>query len=193
MTHFALRHMRAYQLHQPASIEARPLIASTLSVPEPVDHELLLRVNCCGVCHTDLHIVEGDLASKRLPITPGHQVVARVEAIGSQATHYKIGDRVGVPWLHSTCGVCEYCRRGEENLCSAARFTGWDVDGGYAEYLLAEEDFIVPIPANFSDIEAAPLLCAGIVGYRSFRLSDLKPGERLGIFGFGASGHIALH
>ena len=184
--------MRAYQLHQPALIEAGPLRLSTLSVPKPVDHELLLRVKCCGVCHTDLHIVEGDLASKRLPITPGHQVVAQVEALGSQATLYKIGDRVGVPWLHSTCGVCEYCRRGEENLCSAARFTGWDVDGGYAEYLLAEEDFIVPIPANFSDIEAAPLLCAGIVGYRSIRLSDLKPGERLGIFGFGAGGHIAL-
>jgi alcohol dehydrogenase, propanol-preferring len=152
----------------------------------------LLRVRCCGVCHTDLHVVEGDLAPKKLPITPGHQVVAIVEEIGGEVTHYKIGDRVGVPWLHSTCGVCEYCRRGEENLCDSARFTGWHIDGGYADYLLAEEDFVVPIPAPFSDIDAAPLLCAGIVGYRSIKLSDLHPGERLGIFGFGASGHITL-
>jgi propanol-preferring alcohol dehydrogenase len=153
---------------------------------------MLLRVRCCGVCHTDLHIVEGDLAPKKLPITPGHQVVAIVEEIGREVTHYKIGDRVGVPWLHSACGVCDYCRRGEENLCDSARFTGWDIDGGYADYLLAEEDFVVPIPASFSDIDAAPLLCAGVVGYRSIKLSDLHPGERLGIFGFGASGHIAI-
>lgn len=184
--------MKAYQLLQPAPIETRPLVLTASDVPQPSHKELLLHVRCCGVCHTDLHVVEGDLASKKLPITPGHQVIATVEELGSEVTHYKVGDRVGVPWLHSTCGVCEYCRRGEENLCDSARFTGWDVDGGYAEYLLAKEDFVVPIPAVFSDVEAAPLLCAGIVGYRSIRLADLKPGERLGIFGFGASGHLTL-
>jgi propanol-preferring alcohol dehydrogenase len=184
--------MYVHQLQQPAAIETRPLILSQSNVPKPAQHELLLRVKCCGVCHTDLHIVEGDLAPKKLPITPGHQVVALVEEVGREVARYKIGDRVGVPWLHSACGGCEYCKRGEENLCDSARFTGWDVDGGYAEYLSAAEDFVVPIPSVFSDVEAAPLLCAGIVGYRSIRLADLKPGERLGIFGFGASGHLAL-
>ncbi len=184
--------MRTLKLHQPAPIETQPLVLATSEVPRPSQRSILLRVRCCGVCHTDLHIVEGDLSPKKLPITPGHQVVAIVEEIGREVTHYKIGDRVGVPWLHSACGVCDYCRRGEENLCDSARFTGWDIDGGYADYLLAEEDFVVPIPASFSDIDAAPLLCAGVVGYRSIKLSDLHPGERLGIFGFGASGHIAI-
>ncbi|HZY43379.1 MAG TPA: zinc-dependent alcohol dehydrogenase family protein [Anaerolineae bacterium] len=184
--------MRTLKLHQSAPIETQPLVLATSDMPRPSYRSMLLRVRCCGVCHTDLHIVEGDLAPKKLPITPGHQVVAIVEEIGSEVTHYNIGDRVGVPWLNSICGVCEYCRRGEENLCDFARFTGWDVDGGYADYLLADEDIVVPIPAAFSDIDAAPLLCAGIVGYRSIRLADLHPGERLGIFGFGASGHIAI-
>src|SRR5512140_876502 len=129
--------MKLLQLRQPAAIETRPLILSTANVPQPAARELLLHVRCCGVCHTDLHIVEGDLAPKKLPITPGHQVIAVVERVGRAVTQFKIGDRVGVPWLHSTCGVCEYCRRGEENLCDAARFTGWAVDGGYAEYLIA--------------------------------------------------------
>jgi propanol-preferring alcohol dehydrogenase len=162
------------------------------------------------VCHTDLHIVEGDLPPRKLPITPGHQVVATVEQVGSRViapstspstaltlrvqlrAGFAMGDRVGVPWLHTTCGACEFCKRGQENLCDNARFTGWDVDGGYADYMLADESALVPIPLTFSDVEAAPLLCAGIVGYRSLVKSDLQPGERLGIFGFGASGHITL-
>jgi propanol-preferring alcohol dehydrogenase len=153
---------------------------------------LLLRVRACGVCHTDLHIVEGDLPPHQLPITPGHQVVALVEEAGSGVTRFKVGDRVGVPWLHFTCGECEFCRRGEENLCDRAQFTGWDVDGGYAEYMLAHADYVVPIPEGFTDVQAAPLLCAGIIGYRSLRKAGVQPGESVGLYGFGASAHIVI-
>jgi propanol-preferring alcohol dehydrogenase len=153
---------------------------------------LLVSVKACGVCHTDLHVVEGELPAHQLPITPGHQVVGIVEEIGPEVTRFQPGDRVGVPWLHRACGACEFCRRGEENLCDRAQFTGWDVDGGYAEFMLADERFAVPIPAGFADVQAAPLLCAGIIGYRSLRLADLQPGEHLGLFGFGASAHLAL-
>ncbi|HLF00741.1 MAG TPA: zinc-dependent alcohol dehydrogenase family protein, partial [Anaerolineales bacterium] len=198
--------MRALQLSTPHS----PLNLVEIPLPTPHSNSVLLRVRACGVCHTDLHIVEGDLPPRKLPITPGHQVVAIVEQVGSGATvpstspstaltlrvqlkaGFQVGDRVGVPWLHTTCGGCEFCKRGEENLCDHARFTGWDVDGGYADYMLADASALAPIPESFSDVEAAPLLCAGIVGYRSLVKSDLQPGERLGIFGFGASGHIAL-
>ncbi len=180
--------MRALRLSTPHSL----LHLVELPLPTPHPNSVLLRVRACGVCHTDLHIVEGDLPPKKLPITPGHQAVAIVEQVGSGVTATRVGDRVGVPWLHTTCGVCEFCKRGEENLCDHAKFTGWDVDGGYASYMLADESAFVPIPPAFSDVEAAPLLCAGIVGYRSLIKSDLQPGERLGIFGFGASGHIAL-
>jgi propanol-preferring alcohol dehydrogenase len=144
------------------------------------------------VCHTDLHVVEGELPPKRLPLIPGHQVVATVEQAGSAVRRFKTGDRVGVPWLYTTCGECAYCRRGEENLCDRAQFTGWDVDGGYAEYLVAWEDFVVPIPEVFSDVQAAPLLCAGIIGYRSLRLAGVQPGDHVGLFGFGASAHLAI-
>ena len=202
--------MRVLQLLSPSSALAVPLTIADRPLPTltPNSNSVLLRVRACGVCHTDLHIVEGDLPPKKLPITPGHQVVATVEQIDSGVTvpstspstalrtqlraGFKVGDRVGVPWLHATCGICEFCKRGEENLCDHAKFTGWDVDGGYADYLMADENALVPIPDLFSDVEAAPLLCAGIVGYRSLVKSDLQPGERLGIFGFGASGHIAL-
>ncbi len=153
---------------------------------------MLIRVHACGVCHTDLHIVEGDLPLRRRPITPGHQVVGRVEQVGEGVTRVKVGDRVGVPWLHTTCGRCAYCQRGEENLCDAAQFTGWDVDGGYAERMIAHEMAVVLIPDVFSDIDAAPLLCAGIVGYRSLLKADLQPGENLGLFGFGGSAHLAI-
>ena len=184
--------MRAYQLHAPGPVSPESLTLTDRPRPEPGPGQLLLRVLACGVCHTDLHLVEGDLPLRKQPLTPGHQVVAVVEQTGPSVTRWKPGDRVGAPWLHRTCGECDYCRRGLENLCSSAQFTGWDVDGGYAEYLLAEADYVVPIPPEFSAAQAAPLLCAGIVGYRSLRLADLQPGERLGLFGFGASAHIAI-
>jgi len=149
-------------------------------------------VRACGVCHTDLHIVEGDLPLRKSPITPGHQVVGIIEKIGSDVTMCKVGDRLGVPWLHTTCGVCEFCKRGEENLCANAQFTGWDVDGGYAEYMVAHELSVVRIPEAFTDEAAPPLLCAGIIGYRSLIKADVKEGERVGLFGFGASAHIAI-
>jgi propanol-preferring alcohol dehydrogenase len=151
-----------------------------------------LHVKFCGICHTDLHTVEGDIHPPALPITPGHQVVGIVDALGSGVDNLKLGDRVGVPWLHWACGECEQCRRGDENLCPYARFTGFHVDGGYAEYLLAEARFVLPIPTAISEEQAAPLLCAGIIGYRSLRKADLNPGERLGLVGFGASAHLAI-
>ena len=144
------------------------------------------------MCHTDLHIVEGDLPLHRQPIIPGHQVVATVAAVREGARDLKVGDRVGVPWLYSTCGVCAYCRSGAENLCDRAQFTGWDVDGGYAGYMLARAAFTVPIPDGFDDVAAAPLLCAGIIGYRSLRLAEVQPGDRVGLVGFGASAHLAI-
>jgi propanol-preferring alcohol dehydrogenase len=144
------------------------------------------------VCHTDLHIVEGDLPLHKSPITPGHQAVGVVEAIGEGVSQVRVGDQVGVPWLHTNCGLCEFCKRGEENLCDAPTFTGWDVDGGFAEYMLAHETAVVPIPEAFSAEQAAPLLCAGIIGYRSLHCADLAPSEHVGLFGFGASAHIAI-
>lgn len=184
--------MKACVLERPAPIETAPLTLREVSTPDPAPGSLLVAVTACGVCHTDLHLVEGDLPQPRLPVVPGHEVVGRVAAVGAGVTHFRVGDRVGVPWLHQTCGECDYCQRGQENLCEAARFTGYTADGGYAEYLTVPQDFAVPIPDRFSDEEAAPLLCAGIVGYRSLRQADLQPGERLGIFGFGASGHLML-
>jgi len=165
-----------------------------VDIPRPISNLqfLLLKIRACGVCHTDLHIVEGDLPNHKLPITPGHQVIAIVEEAGSEVTRWKVGDRVGVPWLYSACGACEYCQRGEENLCDRAQFTGWDVDGGYAEYMLAREDFVTPIPPAFSDVQAAPLLCAGLIGYRSLRKAEVQPGEKVGLYGFGASAHIVI-
>jgi propanol-preferring alcohol dehydrogenase len=189
-----LTFMRALQLSSAAPIIDAPLSlverpVPTLTLPS---HSVLLRVRACGVCHTDLHIAEGDLPLRRQPIIPGHQVVATVEAVGEGVTQTAAGQRVGVAWLHTTCGQCEFCQRGQENLCDQARFTGWDVDGGYADYMVAHESALAPIPEAFSDEQAAPLLCAGIVGYRSLRLAELRPGERLGLFGFGASAHIAI-
>jgi propanol-preferring alcohol dehydrogenase len=151
-----------------------------------------VKVHACGVCHTDLHVVEGDLAQAAYPIIPGHEVVGRVAEIGRHVTRFTVGDRVGIPWLHEADGTCFYCQHGQENLCDNARWTGYTANGGYAEYITVPADFAVPIPDPFNDLEAAPLLCAGIVGYRSVRLSDLEPGERLGIYGFGAAGHICI-
>lgn len=184
--------MKACVLEHPAPIETQPLAVREWPTPTPKPGSLLVAVTACGVCHTDLHLVEGELPQPRLPVVPGHEVVGRVAAVGAGVTRFRVGDRVGIPWLHQTCGVCDYCLRGQENLCEAARFTGYTADGGYAEYMTVPQDFAVSIPDRFSDEEAAPLLCAGIVGYRSLRLAGLQPGERLGIFGFGASGHLVL-
>jgi len=172
--------------------EHNPLRLRDVAAPEPGAGEIGVRVSCCGLCHTDLHTVEGDLPLPKLPLVPGHEVVGVVEALGAGARRFRQGDRVGIPWLHETCGQCAYCRRGQENLCDRARFTGYHVDGGYAESAVVGEEFAVPIPSAFDDVHAAPLLCAGIVGYRSFRLSGARRGDRLGLYGFGASAHIVL-
>lgn len=184
--------MDAMVLSDPRPVESGPLERREVVVPEPRAGEVLLRVRCCGVCHTDLHIVEGEMPPAKLPVVPGHQVVAIVERLGPGVAHPLPGSRVGVAWLHASCGACEACRRGEENLCERITFTGYHVDGGYAEYLVAQADYVHPLPASFDDAHAAPLLCAGIIGYRSLRLVGARPGTRLGLFGFGASAHLAI-
>jgi propanol-preferring alcohol dehydrogenase len=158
----------------------------------PTGHQVLVRVSACGICRTDLHVIEGELPPRKSPITPGHQVVGVIEAAGDQAKAHPIGARVGIAWLHATDGSCEYCKAGKENLCDHPTFTGYSVDGGYAEYALAEETFVYPIPEGFADLEAAPLLCAGIIGFRSLRLSGIERGGRLGLYGFGAAAHVAI-
>lgn len=184
--------MRVALLRAPRRIEARPLEILDLPVPEPGPGQIRIRVTACGVCHTDLHEVEGELPLPKLPLVIGHQIVGVVEARGPAASRFSEGDRVGVPWLYQTCGRCPACRRGDENLCDQARFTGYHVDGGYAEFAVAPERFSYRLPEGLSDPEVAPLLCAGIIGYRALRLADVKPGETLGLFGFGASAHLAL-
>jgi propanol-preferring alcohol dehydrogenase len=151
-----------------------------------------LQIRACGICHTDLHVVEGDLPWQKQRIVPGHQIIGSVDEIGSDARNFTVGDRVGVPWLNWTCGMCGFCRGGKENLCENARFTGYHIDGGFAEYIVVHEDFAYLIPAAFSDAAAAPLLCAGVIGYRALRLSEIQSGQRLGLFGFGASAHIVI-
>lgn len=172
--------------------EESPLVLRDLAPPAPGAGEIRVRVKACGVCHTDLHIVEGELQLPKLPVVPGHQIVGVVEAAGAGARRFREGDRVGIPWLHSTCGQCRYCRKGLENLCERATFTGLHSDGGFAESTVVHEDFAYSLPENFSDLQAAPLLCAGIIGFRSLRLSSVERGERLGLFGFGGSAHIVL-
>lgn len=215
--------MRAMVLRTPAAAEDHPLAERTLPVPAPGPGEVLVRVRVCGVCHTDLHTVEGELAAHRLPLVPGHQVVGQVAAFGDRpggeapplaaadGSALRLGDRVGIPWLWKACGQCRYCRRGAENLCENAQFTGYDVDGGYAEYTVAPADFVYRLPANMTDAAVAPLLCAGVIGYRCLRLtgvvgapSELPTGgwgrgaadadgaPRLGLYGFGAAAHICL-
>ncbi len=184
--------MRAMLLRAPAPVETGPLEAADLPEPTPGPGQIRLNVTACGVCHTDLHEVEGELQPPSLPLVPGHQIVGLVDALGPGSRRFREGDRVGVAWLHETCGTCEACRRGDENLCDRARFTGYHVDGGYAQRALAPERFAYALPEEIPDLEAAPLLCAGIIGYRALKLSDIKPGERLGLFGFGASAHLAL-
>jgi len=184
--------MRAMVLDQPRPAEEDPLELRDVPTPDPDPGEIRIRVRACALCRTDLHIAEGDLELKKSPLVPGHQIVGVVDAVGSDVKTLREGDRVGVAWVHSTCGECHYCRKNLENLCDRARFTGWDVDGGYADFAIAPESFAYPLPKDFADLQAAPLLCAGIVGYRSFRLSNAKRGDRVGLYGFGASAHIIL-
>ncbi len=177
--------MKACVLHQPGPVRDRPLRFEDVRTPESPEGHLLIRVRACGVCRTDLHVVEGELPVRRTPVIPGHQVVGTVEATG---------ERVGVAWLHCTCGVCRYCTRGRENLCDRAEFTGWTCDGGFAEYMTAPADFVYPLPQDLGNDQVAPLLCAGIIGYRCLRRCEIADwdGARLGIYGFGAAGHIAI-
>jgi len=184
--------MKAMLLKAPRLIEEKPLVMAEVEKPTLGPQEVRLKILTCGICHTDLHVVEGELPSKKLPIIPGHQIVGVVESVGRKVTRFRVGDKVGVAWLNSTCGKCEFCLKGKENLCEKARFTGYDVDGGYAEYTVVSQDFAYPIPKGFSDVEAAPLLCAGVIGFRALRLSEIERGGRLGLFGFGTSAHIVI-
>lgn len=184
--------MLAMRLHAPAPIETAPLGADEVPMPAPAAGELRLRVTACGLCRTDLHVIEGDLPFQGRPVTPGHQVVGVVDALGAGVTGFSPGERVGVAWLRAVCGACRYCKRGDENLCERAQFTGYHADGGFAEFALVPADFAYRIPAVFNDAEATPLLCAGIIGYRALVRSNLRRGGTLGIYGFGSSAHITL-
>jgi propanol-preferring alcohol dehydrogenase len=184
--------MRAMVLERQAPIESAPLALRDLPEPEPGPGEVRVRVRACGLCRTDLHVIEGDLPPRRLPLVPGHQVVGTVETRGEGATRFAVGDRVGIAWLRHTCGACAYCRAGRENLCGQSRFTGYHADGGYAESAVVPEAFAYAIPDAFGDAEATPLLCAGIIGYRALRRSEVPRGGRLGLWGFGSSAHVTI-
>jgi alcohol dehydrogenase, propanol-preferring len=184
--------MRAMVLGNIGKVAADPLTLQDLPVPEPGPGEVLVAVSVCGICRTDLHVIEGELERSKLPLIPGHQAVGTITRVGSGVTTRRVGERVGIAWLQWTCGQCQFCRTSRENLCLDARFTGYQIDGGYAEFAVVPAPFAYPIPPAFSDEEAAPLLCAGIIGYRALRLSRIQPGQRLGLYGFGASAHIAI-
>ena len=184
--------MKACVLERPGPVESCPLELRELPIPQPGEHEVLVRAHSCGICRTDLHVVEGELPPKKPRIIPGHQIVGVIERLGPNAAKYKVGARVGVAWLHRTDGTCPYCRSGRENLCDSPEFTGYTVDGGYAEFTVAPEDFVYPIPEGFPDLQAAPLLCAGIIGFRCLRVAGISPGGKLGIYGFGAAGHVCI-
>ena len=183
--------MQAWVVARPGPIDGGPLVPTSLPLPEPGPGEVRVRIQCCGVCRTDLHVAEGDLVPHRSPVVPGHEIVGTVDARGPGAERFAEGERIGVPWLRRTCGICRFCRRGDENLCVAPAFTGWDEDGGYAEAAVVDERYAYRLPDAFDDRHAAPLLCAGIIGYRALRRAALPPGGRLGIYGFGGSAHIA--
>jgi alcohol dehydrogenase, propanol-preferring len=184
--------MRAWILKRPAPVEQQPLALAEMPVPSPGEDEVLVRVTACGICRTDLHVIEGELPPRKPGVIAGHQVVGVIEQAGTRAAKYKPGTRVGIPWLHKTCGQCFYCRSGRENLCDAPEFTGYTNNGGFAEYMLAHQDFVYLLPDGFADLQAAPLLCAGIIGYRCLRLSGIAAGGNLGIYGFGAAGHVCI-
>lgn len=183
--------MRAWVVDRPGPMASGPLRLVERPRPTPGPTEILVDVSVCGVCRTDLHLAEGDLVPHGSQVVPGHEIVGRVAQLGSAANRFRIGQRVGIPWLRHTCGVCRFCRRGTENLCLEPRFTGWDADGGYAEAAVVDEAFAYALPDEFDDASAAPLLCAGIIGYRALRRAALPPGGRLGIYGFGGSAHLA--
>ncbi len=184
--------MRAMSLCAQRPVESRPLELVRRDTPQPEPREILVRVEVCAVCRTDLHVIEGDLELRRPGLVPGHQAVGRVAALGAAARRFRLGDRVGIAWLRQTCGACRFCARGDENLCIDPRFTGWDADGGYAEEAVVPEEFAHALPPAPGAREIAPLLCAGIIGYRAYRRSRVRPGGRLGLFGFGGSAHIAI-
>lgn len=173
-------------------LEENPLRLKDVPIPEPEDDEIRIRINVCGACRTDLHIVEGELPAHKMPVIIGHQIVGRVDKLGKRVSKWKIGDRVGVPWLYKTCGKCKYCKSGKENLCDNAMFTGYDANGGFAQYTVISQDFAYELPENYSDTEVAPLLCAGVIGYQAFQATGLKNKGRLGLFGFGSSAHIII-
>jgi propanol-preferring alcohol dehydrogenase len=179
-------------LRQAAPVADRPLRMDDVPEPTPGPGQILVEVRACGICRTDLHLVEGELPLLRSPVVPGHQVVGRVTARGRDASRFREGDRVGIAWLRRTCGRCLYCATDRENLCERAEFTGWHADGGYAELAVVDEDYAYPIPSVFGDVEAAPLLCAGIIGYRALKLAAVRPGGRLGMYGFGSSAHVTI-
>ncbi len=184
--------MRAMVLHEPKDITQKPLRLEDVPIPEPGPGQIRIKVTACGVCHTDLHTVEGDLPLPKLPLIPGHEVVGVVDKLGEGVTKFALGDKAGAVWLYRTCGHCKYCRSGRENLCENAMFTGYHVNGGYAEYMVVDEGFSYHLPANLSDPEIAPLMCGGVIGYRAFVLSEAKPGQVLGLYGFGNSAHITI-
>lgn len=184
--------MKAMVLEEIGPIHGRPLEERELPDPEPARGEIRVRVRVCGVCRTDLHVIEGDLPSPALPLVPGHQVVGVVDRLGPGCERFEPGQRVGIAWLRSTCGVCRYCRSDRENLCPESRYTGYHADGGYAELAVVREDFAYAVPDTFADLDAAPLLCAGIIGYRALRRAEVPEGGRLGLYGFGSSAHIVL-
>lgn len=194
--------MKAWVLENPAPVEKRPLRLVETPIPEPAKDEILVRVTACGICRTDLHVAEGELKPRRAAVIPGHQIVGRVAQTGEDVEEFQMGERVGIAWLNRTCGKCVYCLKGRENLCESADFTGWTVNGGFAEYAVAPADFAYHLPENFADLQAAPLLCAGIIGYRALRLTGFSAeynsgeidwtGAKLGIYGFGAAGHVSI-
>jgi propanol-preferring alcohol dehydrogenase len=184
--------MRAMVMSRTGDVSDNRLELRERPTPVPQSRQVLVKIHACGVCRTDLHVVEGELPGIKIPLIPGHQAVGTVVQVGHEVRDVRAGDRVGIAWLQGTCGTCEFCATGRENLCEAAQFTGYQVDGGFAEYAIAPSRFAYPIPPIFSDEEAAPLLCAGIIGYRALRLSGIEPGQRLGLYGFGASAHIAI-
>jgi propanol-preferring alcohol dehydrogenase len=184
--------MKAMLLNKTSPIEEKPLEIVDLTIPKLLDNQILVRVSVCGACHTDLDEVEGRLKPTKLPIVLGHQIVGTVADKGKTVTRFNIADRVGITWLYSACNKCNFCQTGNENLCDNAKWTGKDVDGGYAEYTVVEEDFAHPLPEKFSDLQAAPLLCAGVIGYRAVRLAEITDGQIIGLYGFGASAHIVI-
>jgi propanol-preferring alcohol dehydrogenase len=184
--------MKAMVLNRISSVEEKPLQLMDLPRPVPGQGQILVKVSVCGICHTELDEIEGRVSPSRFPIVLGHEVVGRVESSGPGAEKLRIGDRVGIAWINWACGRCSFCLKGEENLCDSARWTGKDADGGYAQYTVVSEDFAYPIPERFADVKAAPLLCAGVIGYRALRLSGMEDGKVLGLYGFGASAHIVI-